>query len=145
MATVELLLSPLPYHVRTARLVGVATARRAGLADEHVDELRFAIGEACARAVALHARHAPDTPVRVLLRDDPTGLTVEVIDEGPASQPSTDTDPEALFERDLEDEDSVDPAVSLAVLSGMVDDVEVEPSPTGTTVRLRWPLPVRLS
>ena len=138
MATVELLLSPLPYHVRTARLVGVATARRAGLADEHVDELRFALGEACARAVALHEAHAPDTPVKVLLRDDPGGLTVEVVDQGPESPP-LDTDAEALF-----DADGFDPSVSLAVLSGMVDDCEILPDATGTTVRLRWPLPVRL-
>ena len=37
MALVELLLSPLPSHVRTARLVAVAAARRAGLDDERVD------------------------------------------------------------------------------------------------------------
>jgi serine/threonine-protein kinase RsbW len=140
VATVELLLSPLPYHVRTARLVAVATARRAGLADEHVDELRFAIGEACARAVALHADHAPDVPVKVTLKDDPTGLTVEITDQGPEPTAAADTDPEALF-----DDDAVDPAVSLAVLAGMVDDLEVLPSPQGTTVRLRWPLPVRVS
>jgi hypothetical protein len=35
MALVELLLSPLPAHVRTARLVVVAAARRAGLDDGH--------------------------------------------------------------------------------------------------------------
>ena len=37
MALVELLLTPLPAHVRTARLVGVAAARRAGLDDELID------------------------------------------------------------------------------------------------------------
>ncbi len=44
MALVELLLTPLPAHVRTARLVVVAAARRAGLDDERVDELRLALG-----------------------------------------------------------------------------------------------------
>jgi anti-sigma regulatory factor (Ser/Thr protein kinase) len=78
----------------------------------------------------------------VLLRDDPTGLTVEVTDQGPES-PALDGDPEALF--DSHGEDDFDPAVSLAVLSGLVDDLEIEPSTTGTTVRLRWPLPVHLT
>ena len=59
MAVVELLLPALPAHVRTARLVVVAAARRAGLADELVDEVRLAVGEACARAVGMHARHVP--------------------------------------------------------------------------------------
>ena len=140
MPTVELLLSPQPHHVRTARLVGVAAARPAGLPDEHVDELRWALGEACSRAVALHTAHAPDVPVRVVLHDDPSGLTVEVIDAGPEGLPADDSDPETLF-----DGESVDPRVSLAVLGGLVDDVEVLPGPRGTTVRLRWPLPARVS
>ena len=47
MATVRLSFSPAPVHVRTARLVGVAVARRAGVAEELLDEVRLAIGEAC--------------------------------------------------------------------------------------------------
>ena len=138
MSTVELLLPPQPHHVRTARLVGVAAARRAGLPDEHVDELRWALGEATSRAVALHAAHVPDVPVRITLREDPTGLTVEVVDQGPEALPFGDPDPEQLFVGE-----QVDPRVSLAVLAGLVDDVEILASPGGTTVRLRWSLPAR--
>lgn len=137
MATVELLLSPLAVHVRTARLVGVAAARRAGLADELVDELRLAIGEACSRAVALNSVHAPQVPIKIVLRDGPTGLTVEVTDAGPESGPVSD-DVEELF-----GEDDVDPRVALAVLAGLVDEVEITTTSSGTTVSLRWPLPVR--
>jgi len=138
LSTVELLLSPQPHHVRTARLVGVAAARRAGLPDELVDELRWALGEACSRAVALHAAHAPDTPVRVLLREDTGGLTVEVVDQGPPTVPTGDADPESLF-----DDGEADPRVSLAMLGGLVDDLDISSTPGGTTVRLRWPLPAR--
>lgn len=138
MATVELLLSALPVHVRTARLVGVAAARRAGLSDELVDELRLALGEACGRAVALHAAHAPDVPVKIVLRDDPTGLTVEVTDVGPAAEPVGDVG--EVLEDHFAD-DSVDPQVALAVLSGLVDEVTITPSGSGTVVAMRWPLP----
>jgi len=144
MALVELLLSPLPSHVRTARLVGVAAARRAGLSDELVDELRFALGEACSRAVGLHARHAPDSPVRVTIADDPSGLVVTVADDGPAAGPAPTDLAEDLLGTPEHDggDDLVDPDVGLAVVSGLVDDVVVEPSATGTTVTMRWPLPV---
>ena len=143
MALVELLLSPLPAHVRTARLVAVAAARRAGLDDERVDELRLAIGEACSRAVGLHLRHASGVPVRVTISDDPGGLVVTVTDAGPAAGPAPDDLAEGLLDVDAEALDElVDPDVALAVLAGLVDAVEVLPTPTGTTVTMRWPLPV---
>lgn len=135
MATVELLLSALPVHVRTARLVGVAVARRAGLPDELVDELRLALGEACSRAVALHAAHAPDVAVRVILRDDPAGFSVEVTDVGPAAEPLSGE------VGDLLEGDQVHPQVALAVVSGLVDDVQILDNGNGTTVAMRWPLP----
>ncbi len=143
MALVELLLTPLPAHVRTARLVGVAAARRAGLDDELVDELRLALGEACSRAVGLHARHAPDEPVKVTISDDPGGLVVTVVDLGPAAGPAPADLAEGLLDEDdgLDDE-MVDPDVALAVLTGLVDGVEITPSSAGTTVTMRWPLPV---
>lgn len=141
MASVELLLSPLPSHVRTARLVVVAAARRAGLEDGHVDELRLAVGEAASRAVALNARHAPATPVRLLVHDDPSRLAVSVTDAGPAAGPVPDDLSEGLLAGD-EDESVVDPDVALALLTGLLDAVEVEPGAAGTTVTMRWPLPV---
>lgn len=136
MAVVELHLSALPAHVRTSRLVVVAAARRAGLPDELLDELRLAVGEACSRAVVLHTRHAPDVPVRLTVLDDPSGLTVSVTDSGPAAGPAP-TDLEA----GLLEPDGGDPDVALAVLSGLLDDVRVEPSSGGTTITMRWPLP----
>jgi len=72
-----------------------------------------------------------------VLRDGPTGLTVEVTDAGPESGPVSD-DVEELF-----GEDDVDPRVALAVLAGLVDELEITTTSSGTTVSLRWPLPVR--
>lgn len=143
MAVVQLLLSPLPAHVRTARLVVVAAARRAGLDDERVDELRLALGEACSRAVRLNAQHAPGTAVIVAVQDDPGRLTVTVTDCGPAAGPVPDDVAGDMLDGDPRGDD-VDPDVALAVVTGLVDDVHVEPGPEGTTVRMRWPLELKV-
>ena len=144
MALVELHLSPLPSHVRTARLVVVAAARRAGLDDELVDELRLAVGEACSRAVGLHSRHAAAVPVRILITDDPGSLSVAVVDAGPAAGPRPDDLSAGLFDssEDGAVEELVDPDVALAVLTGLLDTVEIDPTAAGTTVTMRWPLPL---
>lgn len=136
MATVELLLPPLAAHVRTARIVGVAAARRAGLDDDHIADLRLALGESCARAVSLHLEHAPDTPIKVVVRDDATGLTVEVTDAGPPA--TTPVAPVDLL--DLDDT-TTDPQVALTVLAGLVEGLVVTPLTIGTTVTLKWSLP----
>jgi anti-sigma regulatory factor (Ser/Thr protein kinase) len=132
--------------VRTARLVVVAAARRAGLADSLVDELRLAVGEACSRAVGLHRAHAPETPVRVLVDDQPQQLTISVLDVGPAAGPASGDLAEDLLEGDDPDDaddDLVDPDVALAVLAGLVDDCRIEAGEGGTAVTMRWPLPTR--
>ena len=82
MSTVRLSFSPAPVHVRTARLVGVAVARRAGVAEELLDEVRLAIGEACTRAVALHRQYGLPDLVLVEMSDEGS-YTVRVIDRAP--------------------------------------------------------------
>ena len=147
MAVVELQLPALPAHVRTARMVTVAAARRAGLRPELVDELRLAVGEACARAVGLHARHAPDELVTVRVTDDVLGLTVTVHDCGRQAGPTVDDLAGGLLDgpEGGADEDAADPDVALALLDGLVDEVEVSAEESGgTTVSLRWPLPRRV-
>src|SRR5689334_20265640 len=80
MATVEVTFTPLPVHVRTARLVATAVARRSGVAVELLDEVRLAVGEACSRAVEAHLRHCPGEPIRVALNDDGEQFEVVVTD-----------------------------------------------------------------
>lgn len=150
MAVVELRLPALPEHVRTARLVALAAARRAGLDDRYVDELRLALGEACARAVGQHRRHAPDAPVVVAVSDHPGGLSVAVTDQGPPAGPSGGAESigdDLLDGSPDEDDPDVSPDLLLALLGGLVDDVTVEPGAdgTGTTVTMRWPLPVTVT
>jgi len=120
--TATLSLPPTPEHVRTARLVVVAAARRAGVAEDVVDDVRLAVGEAVARAVLRHAASGTDADVEVVVDDD-GGFAVEVRDR---------TAPE------LPDDDE---GMALALVRAVAPEVEIEPrTPTGTTVRLRWPL-----
>ncbi|GAA3299576.1 hypothetical protein GCM10020295_38120 [Streptomyces cinereospinus] len=81
MATVELRFSALPEHVRTARLVAAAVARRAGVDEAVLDEVRLAVGEACSRAVGLHQIGGITAPVKVALIEEEKQFSIEVGDE----------------------------------------------------------------
>ena len=86
MATVEVEFTPLPAHVRTARLVATAVARRSGVAEALLDEVRLAVGEACSRAVEAHRRHCPAEPIRIELNDLGGRFEVVVTDSAPAGR-----------------------------------------------------------
>jgi len=105
-----------------------------------VDEIRLAVSESTSRAVALNARHAAEVPVKILVSDDPTGLTLSVTDAGPAAGPGPD-DLSAELLAGQDGGEAADPDVALAVLTGLVDEVAIEPAATGTTVTMHWPLP----
>src|SRR5690349_12120355 len=83
MATVELRFSALPEHVRTARLVAAAVARRARVDEAVLDEVRLAVGEACSRAVGLHRSVGIAAPVTVRLIEEEKQFSIEVGDEAP--------------------------------------------------------------
>ncbi|MGA5818551.1 ATP-binding protein [Kitasatospora sp. NPDC094028] len=133
MATVELRFSALPEHVRTARLVAAAVARRAGVDESVLDEVRLAVGEACSRAVGLHQRGGIGGTVRVALTDQEKRFLIEVEDEaGPAAVPAsgaTGGDP---------DEDTL----GLAVITGLVEDLEVTNGAGGGLIRMSWPVSI---
>jgi anti-sigma regulatory factor (Ser/Thr protein kinase) len=80
VSPVVLTFVPGPEHVRTARLVVVAVARRAGLEDSRLDDVRLAVGELCARAVS---RCAADRARQATLPGEQWVIQVEVDDTGP--------------------------------------------------------------
>src|SRR5512135_615152 len=85
MPTVEVTFTPLPAHVRTARLVATAVARRSGVEESLLDEVRLAVGEACSRAVEAHRLHCPGEPVRIQLSDRGGRFEVVVADAVPGA------------------------------------------------------------
>ncbi|KRV47580.1 anti-sigma regulatory factor [Wenjunlia vitaminophila] len=131
MATVELRFSALPEHVRTARLVAAAVARRAGVDESILDEVRLAVGEACSRAVGLHRGSGVDQPVRVVLVEDEKKFSIEVGDAVPEGAVSAGAPGEEAGEES---------EMGLAVISGLVDDLEVSSGEEGGTIRMTWPV-----
>ena len=130
MATVELSFTPLPAHVRTARLVAAAVARRSGVDESLLDEMRLAAGEACSRAVEEHRLHCPTEPVRLALTELAGRFEVEVTDTSMAGGDGTAAYP---------------PGFGIAVIAGLADDVQISETAAGTSIRMSWPSAVTAS
>lgn len=141
MATVELRFSAQPEHVRTARLVAAAVARRSGVDEAVLDEVRLAVGEACSRAVGLHRGNGIGAPVRVVLTEEEKSFSIEVGDE--ASTGSTASAVPGVRSTSApggtEASGGGEDEMGLAVISGLVDDVEVVTSESGGVIRMTWP------
>ncbi|HEY6499652.1 MAG TPA: ATP-binding protein [Streptosporangiaceae bacterium] len=157
MATVEVEFTALPAHVRTARLVATAVARRSGVAEALLDEVRLAVGEACSRAVEAHRRHCPTEPVKIELTDLGERFEVVVTDAAPPDpapdqsgfapvmgaatvSASNGSNGAPFHPVPAETRDAAFPAAfGLAVISGLADDVQVSSTDAGLSVRMSWP------
>jgi serine/threonine-protein kinase RsbW len=169
MATVEMTFTPLPTHVRTARLVATAVARRSGVAEAFLDEVRLAVGEACSRAVEVHQVHCPEEPVRVALTGASGRFEVVVTNSaahgGDAGVPGQDggmgngvgrpsAHPVPAGVQDAAGTDvlagggeaatpglppDLPQELGLAVIAGLADDVEVSRTGDGLSIRMSWP------
>ena len=156
MATVEVTFTPLPAHVRTARLVATAVARRSGVDESLLDEVRLAVGEACSRAVEAHRKHCPGQPIRVALTDDGERFEVVVTDAAPADADGGFPDraaaaapkggngavPSGSGGAGAAGKEGVilqlPAGVGLAVIAGLADDVRISPAGDGTSVAMSW-------
>lgn len=162
MAMVEVAFTPLPAHVRTARLVAVAVARRSGVADSLLDEVRLAVGEACSRAVEAHRQHCPAEPVKIALTDTGGRFEVVVTDSAPGAAAilngTTETsdagDATADGGDDFAAAGSTAPGIGqklfdaqgglqdgsgLAVIAELADDVRISRTAAGISVCMSWP------
>jgi len=147
MATVELSFTALPAHVRTARLIATAVARRSGVDESLLDEVRLAVGEACSRAVEGHQLYCPAEPVRLALTDLAGRFEVEVTDNcapgahspagqwrpGPVTQGSGPPGP------GTEGNGGLPARLGIAVIEGLADEVQISETAAGTSIRMSWP------
>ena len=145
MATVEVTFTPLPAHVRTARLVATAVARRSGVDEALLDEVRLAVGEACSRAVEAHRRHCPAEPVKIEMTDQGERFVVVVSDHAPASNATLHGATTGANGHGVAalvqgaDDAGIPVGFGLAVISGLADDVHVSSTSSGVSVRMSWP------
>jgi anti-sigma regulatory factor (Ser/Thr protein kinase) len=150
MATVEMSFTPLPVHVRTARLVATAVARRSGVGEAILDEVRLAVGEACSRAVEAHQAQCPDEPVRVELTGANGRFEVIVTDAAaagqedgtsPSAQPEVWPAPANGVANGTSPLDHSGPpqGLGLAVIAGLADDVQFARTPAGLSIKMSWP------
>jgi serine/threonine-protein kinase RsbW len=148
MATVEVTFTPLPAHVRTARLVATAVARRSGVDESLLDEVRLAVGEACSRAVEAHRRHCPAEPVKIEMTDQDERFVVTVSDHAPtaparpAAAPASDGGSREGVGYDGAGYDggsAIPAGFGLAVISGLADDVRVLSTSSGVSIQMSWP------
>lgn len=121
MPTATLKISPLTDQVRLARLVAGAAARRCGVDEGVIDEVRLAVGEACARAVLRQQQHSDLADIVVEMEDTDTHFDVRVSDDAP-NQPADPND------------------LALAIITSLAPECSVETDNLGSQIALRWPL-----
>ncbi len=122
MATATLTIPPQPEQVRTARLVTTAAARRCGVSEDRIDEIRLAVGEVIARSVLRQRSAGVADPVVVDITDDDELFTVQVQDG---------TSPEVADE---------DGGMALSVINALAFECDVRAAGRGSLIRLAWPL-----
>ena len=116
-----------PALVRTVRLVAAAVARRASQDEDFVEEVRLAVGEACALLVGQEATpDRGDGPVEVRMRLE-NRLRVSVVAIGSI----------AVQDAPTSDIDGVEP---WALLRGLIDDFEISQDDGTTVLSMSWPL-----
>ncbi len=112
-----------PALVRTVRLVAAAVARRTTGDEEFVEEVRLAVGEACALLVG---GSTAGGPVEVSMRlEDRLRVTVRA--EGTV----------AVQDALTSDIDGIEP---WSLLRGLIDDFEIRPDADATELSMSWPL-----
>jgi hypothetical protein len=116
-----------PALVRTVRLVAAAVARRTTGDEDFVEEIRLAVGEACALLVGPGVV-PPDVtgPVEVSMRLEDR-LRVVVRAAGQV----------AVHDAPTGDIDGVEP---WALLRGLIEDLAIQTDSSGTTLTMSWPL-----
>lgn len=114
-----------------ARLALAGIAREVEMSDETLSDLKLAVTEACANAVA-HAYGDGQGTVEVRFLVSPGSVTIEVQDDGERETPEVPATMPAL-----EGDALPESGMGLAIIQAIVDELEVEARDgAGTVVRL---------
>jgi anti-sigma regulatory factor (Ser/Thr protein kinase) len=114
-ATVRLAIPPEPRLLGTVRLVVGIVARKAGMGEEGIEDLKVAVSETCAVAVGdLNRAGLPDQ-IEVDLVEGADRFGIEVRDRAPAAS----TGPEGADGGEVDDRE-----LGLALVGALVDDLK---------------------
>ena len=110
-AIVRLAIPPEPRLLGTIRLVVGIVARKAGMGEEGVEDLKVAVSETCAVAVGDLNRAGRLDPIEIDLVESADRFGIEVRDRAPA--------PAAPAEGEIDDRE-----LGLALVGALVDDLK---------------------
>jgi serine/threonine-protein kinase RsbW len=126
---VDLSVPARPEYVGVVRHLMGAVARLGGHSPEFVENAKLAGSEACTNAVTMSGRAGSEGPIEVRAQLDDDRLEIWVADGGSYEEA---TSPEVV------EPDSIDVpfdrGLSLPLLEGLVDKLEVTPRPGGGTL-----------
>jgi anti-sigma regulatory factor (Ser/Thr protein kinase) len=109
--------------LKEARDFGDRAASELGLADYARYQVRLALSEAVTNAIQ-HGSRSPDSPVRIGLSEEAGALVIEVVDTG------------RFVPRVTRRGDMPESGRGLEFMRLMMDEVELQPGPDGTRLRL---------
>ena len=113
--TVRLSFPPEAQLLGTVRLVVGMVARKAGVDEEGIEDLKVAVSETCAVAVGDLARAGRDDPIEIDLVDGADRFGIEVRDRAPANVPN----PGGPGDGEVDDRE-----LGLALVGALVDDLK---------------------
>ena len=113
-ATVRLAFPPEARLLGTLRLVVGMVARKAGMGEEGIEDLKVAVSETCAVAVGDLNRAGRPDPIEVDLVEATDRFGIEVRDRAPSDSDPADADDGEVDDREL----------GLALVGALVDDLK---------------------
>jgi anti-sigma regulatory factor (Ser/Thr protein kinase) len=128
-ATVRLAFPPEPRLLGTVRLVVGVVARKAGIGEEGIEDLKVAVSETCAVAVGGLSRAGRRDPIEVDLVEAVDRFGIEVRDRAAgAPAPAGDASDGEIDDREL----------GLALVGALVDDLKTSTLEDGANRTSFW-------
>ena len=128
--TVQLIIPCRPEYVGVARLAVLGIASRMAFSYDEVEDVRLAVGEACTHAVE---RAGTDhATIHIISTLDAHALTIEVKDDVAEANVAAPTEEARLLEEAGVDQQGL----GALLMEILVDEVKIETTPIGTSVRL---------
>lgn len=121
--SIRLAFSPDPRLLGAVRLVVSAVARRVGVDDEQVEDLKVAISETCSVAISEQRKGGVGAPVELGLQEEGEWLRVEIWDRSPT--PAT-LSTDALSSAGIDERE-----LGHALIAALVNELEVVPRAGG--------------